>query len=65
MEKFSRNDNFPSKMLKILTFWLVGSSLVLNFFKPLVQFGKLSVDLVGFLVRLTSLARNQLRSEKV
>ena len=33
MEKFSRNDNFPSKMLKILTFWLVGLSLGLIFFQ--------------------------------
>ena len=33
MEKFSRNDNFPSKMLKISTFWSVGLSLGLNFFQ--------------------------------
>ena len=59
MEKLSRSDNFPSKMLKILTFWSVGLSPGLIFLKPSVRFSKLSVGSVGFSVRLTSLDRTQ------
>ena len=44
LEKFSRNDNFPSKIMKTLAVWSIGLSFGQNFLKPSVRFGKLSVS---------------------